>query len=284
MTLLIILALISQLLKPEGLAISYYTNILGDYQSENAVYFWGTKNYYGYYLLPYITVLYLRKDLCGRKKLKVLDKVMCLISVLIVILTGSTTSLICLITFLLFRNLFCFKVRNKEIYNIFVNAKFITVMYLVSFFVFVILGIEGGIMTFISNLFNKPFVLTGRIDIWDGAIQLIIKNMIIGYGYDSIIPHVGYYWYAHNLILDILIQGGIISLSVFICIIYLSFKRLNKINSKSVIKLDIICYLFALSLSMLVESGVKTNPFLYLGFYFSYTAITLELIRKNNIA
>ncbi|WP_421535690.1 O-antigen ligase family protein [Priestia sp. D3YE.R1] len=90
-------------------------------------------------------------------------------------------------------------------------------------------NIQNAFSFLIENILGKSLTLTGRTVIWESAKKMIIESPIFGYGTRQkgyIIHFSGSDWYAHNFILDILIQGGALLLMAFIFIIYRCYKSL----------------------------------------------------------
>lgn len=108
----------------------------------------------------------------------------------------------------------------------------------ISFFVLVVyLGnsIEGvGLLTeFVENILSKDTSFSNRTDLWFASIQQIIQSPWIGYGpqgIDWMVSHIGGSG-PHNLLLMILLQGGLLLLSIFVGIVFSVFRVLYKQNS-----------------------------------------------------
>ena len=70
-------------------------------------------------------------------------------------------------------------------------------------------------------MLHKSITFTGRTDIWDIALKLIKNSPIFGYGvYEGhgLIFVRGQYYYAHNAVLEVLLQGGAVSLFFYAAI------------------------------------------------------------------
>lgn len=101
-------------------------------------------------------------------------------------------------------------------------AIFILIYYfkIQNLFSFIIVGILG-----------KDITLTGRIGLWERAIEMIGQKWLFGWGNwnrGAIILRDYYYWYAHNLILDILLEGGLITFGAFSLLIYRMGKEIRR--------------------------------------------------------
>ena len=86
---------------------------------------------------------------------------------------------------------------------------------------------------FVENILSKDTSFSNRTDLWFASIQQIIQSPWIGYGPQSIdwmVSHIGGSG-PHNLLLMILLQGGLLLLSIFVGIVFSVFRVLYKQNS-----------------------------------------------------
>lgn len=108
-------------------------------------------------------------------------------------------------------------------------------------------GIENNELAvyFIEDILGKDITFTQRTFMWDSASKIFVLSPLYGYGYVH-----GEWYYSnmsshamgpHNYIWSLLIYGGILLLSVFTYISYLSFRRIIEIDDR------IILLLYALS-------------------------------------
>ncbi len=92
--------------------------------------------------------------------------------------------------------------------------------------------------SFVESALGKDVTFSGRTFIWKDSLDLIYQKPAIGWGYRSA------EWYqehfsvvnSHNLILSILLKGGVLLLLNYIIIVLLAFKNttLSKHNSNTV--------------------------------------------------
>lgn len=94
-------------------------------------------------------------------------------------------------------------------------------------------------LDYVMNLlFNKDATFTGRIFIWRDALFKISQSPILGYGryaaQASLLPSgYEYMWtMSHNQILEIMMQGGVILLTVWAMLIGTMVKTINRLDSK----------------------------------------------------
>lgn len=106
-------------------------------------------------------------------------------------------------------------------------------LHIIFFFSVEVMHIQDLFSWLLTDVLGKMGSLIFRIMIWDYAIQLFIKSPLIGYGMQDIYvrttelrsPH-GVH--AHNMVLELLYQGGIIGFVLFILIVVVAGKKLMK--------------------------------------------------------
>lgn len=174
------------------------------------------------------------------------------VSILPLAIVGSMTSLTGIFLFLIF----CFIPSNN-----FIKLGIIALIGLVILFqIFICFqgkGLEGNPLAvfIIQDILNKDMTFTYRTDMWENAKQLFFDSPIFGYGV------VDGDWYnihlsswakgPHNTIWDILINGGVILLSIYTYINYLVFSKLPSTHDK--FSLIIFAAITSLNLMMVME-------------------------------
>ena len=100
---------------------------------------------------------------------------------------------------------------------------------------------------------------TGRSLLWSNSIQLIKKSPIIGYGMKNIgyLSVWGGYFSSHNIILEMLLQGGIIALILWISSLLDCFSCLKKIDNK-MIKRILVSTIFVILIAFMMEAMVHS--------------------------
>lgn len=100
----------------------------------------------------------------------------------------------------------------------------------------------------VETVLGKSLTFTGRLDIWLLAVGMIVQHPVLGYGVGGNINIWSTQWYAHNQILEILLEGGAIALLVFSlifrCVIHRSqnTKISYAFRSMAVILPCILCF------------------------------------------
>ena len=261
MSLFIAIGLITSILFPNGIGKLPYTAIDG-YVSYTEVYFWGHKNYYPYQIIPYLSIILLNKEYYSRKKICGISYIIwTVIASTEIVLAGSSTGILAVG---IFWSIYLIAKYGKKIAYALIDIRIFFGIYIVLFISIVVIGNVGGLISGIAILLGKSSNFTGRTTIWLRALKLIPNHFFLGYGKSTVIPSSGYYWYAHNLILDILIQGGIVALLIFGALLVYCFWHSSKQNIK--MNAALWGWLAAFILIFLDESIVKNALFLYLLF------------------
>ena len=124
---------------------------------------------------------------------------------------------------------------------------------------FLILGNNSIISSVLSMITGKG-TFTGRNLLWQSAIELIKKSPILGYGRSEI----GYIkiWYgyfsSHNMLLETLLQGGIIALFLWFCTLFSAFKKIKFIK-QHMLKRILILGVFIILVALLMEAQVHST-------------------------
>ena len=115
---------------------------------------------------------------------------------------------------------------------------------------------------------------SGRDEIYINAINMIMKRPILGYGI------YGVEGYPHNIILEILIHGGVIYLA-FVLFVFICFINKLRVLIRKNCKYRIISIIFIYPIIMLLFSGTYTN-FSELWFVLSLVFSCKSTIIKEN--
>lgn len=141
------------------------------------------------------------------------------------------------------------------------------------FFVFIILlKMQNLFRWLIEGILGKWNSLMGRITLWDRYLGFISERFVFGYGVeDSMLRRIkgGYKWasYAHNLLLELMYQGGIINLLLFTIIVIVAGRNIYKYRDTAESKIIAIAFL-GWCLQNLVEAFM--SPFLMGMFVIAY--------------
>lgn len=157
----------------------------------------------------------------------------------------STTSLIMIVIFAIFLLTYRWKAWKKIL-----DFRVVITVFVALFLLIVMFNIQSHFANFLENVLQKEVTLTGRDYIWEQAKSYIVKSPIIGYGmedFEILMSKFGIN-HVHDIILDILYNGGMIALSIYFVILNLCKKQLNKDRNSfilNVISIGIFIYLFS---------------------------------------
>ena len=135
-----------------------------------------------------------------------------------------------------------------------VNEKFVMAFHAICFFLIIFVRelFQEPLNQLMNVLFGKDATFTGRIYIWRVALAQIIRSPIWGYGkygtqYAILPSEYEYAWtMAHNQILDLMLRGGIIVLSLWLCVLFVIMRtnRQTKTIYSKMSTYTMFCLLF----------------------------------------
>lgn len=126
--------------------------------------------------------------------------------------------------------------RKKYISKL-VNRYWIFLVYAIVFVMFVVFQRFEMFKFIIVDILHKNMSISNRTTIWSYYIALIAKNIILGYGTTNeggLMNWNGTVWYAHNQILDIFVQGGVLAFVAFCIMVMISKKHIDKSNTETI--------------------------------------------------
>lgn len=243
----VVCQLISEILWPNGMPGDLYKN-----NEYNPLYFMTLDNGTTNLVCLCISLILLNIIEKANKKQKVVVEYMqIMICILTALFSGSTTALICSCLIVMFGIL----AKNKKL-KIFEKSSMIFVIYLIITF---IMFNENNIFSLFFAKVTGKIGFTGRNYLWSNAIELIKNSFFVGYG----IKNKGYlsvwngYYSSHNIILEILLQGGIIALILWISCLLNCFSSMKKIGNL-VIKRILIASIFVILIALMMEATVHS--------------------------
>lgn len=140
-----------------------------------------------------------------------------------------------------------------------VNIKLLYLTFLALQICLVFLRIQEVFSFIIVDILGKNIFFTGRTEIWDLSYILIKKSPIIGYGvyegYGLTFWHNKFY-YSHNAILEVMLQGGVISLILFAILFIVSGISLYKFRDNYISGI-ITAAIFSMLVTMLMEAYIN---------------------------
>ena len=151
----------------------------------------------------------------------------------------------------------------------------ISIAYLIIYLGVVVFRIQDVFSGLIVNVLHKDITFTGRTYLWDMAMAYIIEKPYWGYGITEkfLTMKSGISYSPHNLILQILLTGGFLSLGLFLILYCVSARKLVRkhYTFSSLISVAFFAYLIA----SLTEATMNTQ-YLYFLFVIAYNIGTIE--------
>lgn len=250
-----------------------YPNGLYTVESYHAAHFLGDDNAIGYVVIPgvVVTVLYSHYKYGMLKWFAIMQIVMAGFSFF------SRLAMSSIVCFSIFVLLYYTARTNKTITpHIFPIIVFSAACLLFSGFISNTLG------AFIEWAFGKSVTFSGRLTLWEQAIDMIIQSPLIGYGG---FLDVGRFtsenrmwtYPAHTTYLQLLLDGGIVILGLFMIITIIVFNNLNRYKN-NILSQIVSIGLFTIMIHYLFEqSGLFHLFILYC------IALNIEkLLERNN--
>jgi len=243
----------------------------------------GQPNFFASWLLLVLPLpLFLLKKV-KEKYLRIFLFISFIVILLAIFTTGSRAAWLSIL-FLLFL-LYIFLLRS-QLFSW--KKKIIASVFIVLFSALSLFSIEFMMPGRITQMLNlKTGSTSARIDFYKAGIDAIIEKPLVGYGQENVQEkYVSYYtsnWgihsdvnqvpdRAHNLILDILLSGGIILFIAFLFLYFDFFRKSYYLCFKDkknylicALSLGVIAYLFSLLFGFSIPSGEF--------YFFSYLAI-----------
>ncbi len=264
---IIIINLLTIILIPKGLYI--------DDRGWTDNWILGYRNLHLYYFLPYIAICGINEYLKNGK----IGKRFYLMSGLIVFsafMCKSTTALLAMTVLFVLIVLF----EHRKLPRFF-SVRNICIVSLVISILFVFFSFQNYFSDFIENVLGKSATFSNRTIIWEKASSEFLKNPIWGYGrisYKGLFAgtEIGH---MHNMFLDILIQGGIILMSIFALII---ISVSQKIEACKIAPMKNICmFVFSGYAVLFISEARRDTTMLFL--YLSVCYYLPFLIKKYQI-
>lgn len=272
MCILMLINLGSMILFPNGIPADLYHN------QENALYFMTNDNGSTLFLIFVMTLILLDGQV-NRKNRNYKNGILLFSSFLSALLSRSATAIVSL-TLLLF-GLFVIK-KSKRIWK--AMPKIIFILYMMLLLYLFTLQ-DSAVMEYVmTHILHRSGTFTGRYELWRTAWKMIGSQPWLGYGrlnHDYIAAWGGYFS-SHNMIIEILLQGGMIALIAFASLMNIVIQRMriaffNKLA---------VCMALALAVILtaaLMEAAVHSVYIfgLFIISYYSIELIEEEAIKKD---
>lgn len=180
----------------------------------------------------------------------------------------STTAYILILLLIIFTFILDkFKVNFRINFNL---CFLCVVLFMIGISVF---KVQNNYASFFQSYLNKDITLTGRTRIWDRTIEYIKHKPLVGYGLESnivMISKVGFN-HIHNIFLELLYKGGIVTMLVYCTIIWIIGSQLKKLNNSNLYNmLTLFFIIFLLICQFDYYNYIYVCYFLYMILYHGY--------------
>ena len=171
------------------------------------------------------------------------------------------------------------------------NIKYITIMFLFSACIFVILQLSFNIVEVFVTSLGRDMTFTDRVSLWRDLLEFDI-NPVIGVGYDSfwIMDRMQILWetrwwrpnQAHNGYLDVYLELGMLGLFIWLVIIATTFRNISK-----VLLIDFnygrfqMAFLFIFLLFNITEANLKIRTTMFFLFILTTLYTNHNILSKN---
>lgn len=167
------------------------------------------------------------------------------------------------------------------------NIWFVIVLGLLANYLVVFLNIAQYFEWLISDILGKSLSLSGRTEIWSLATDIVKRKLLFGYGMaeDGGFVYWNYsgpyeYWQAHNQWLQLLYDGGLLLVAVFIALLGVMGKKLKYTDGKiSAVLLACI----ASFMVMMITEIYSYTPYLFIIIFLSQYLDCFTKYKKLNL-
>lgn len=142
---------------------------------------------------------------------------------------------------------------------------------------------------FFEKVLNKSATLTDRVLLWDRAVAIVREKLLFGHGMaenGNFVPgpaslNANALWQAHNQWLQILYDGGLLTLVTFLQLIFMSHRGLDSTCARRP-RAALLAGMFSIFVMMTVEIFSYT-PYFFLLIFIGYYANSLQQVDEVRI-
>lgn len=256
--------------------ISYFMFPEGLYKTDSFQKGWilGIENQFAFLIVPGISLIILY-SWYKYNKISLISWILLIMSVLTVIKAWSATAIVSLF-FIIISFSLNLKKKIKPVYSFFR----LSIIYAVVWLVLVRFNSLESFQAIIVDLLNKDLTLSGRTRIWAVVFDAIPQSLWYGYGINTkVLAGVHTYFVAHNMILQTLLDNGLIGLILLILCIIIAGFNLQKFRY-SRYSVMLLIGMFAILIGGLTESYRLNYLFLFLILSFNISFLDKETRRQ----
>jgi O-antigen ligase len=243
------------LIYPHGIPANLYLN-----NNLNPLYFLTIDNGLSIYILPFFMFMALNL-IFSKKRPGVVAVFMMLMCLATLFQVDSVTGIIACV-FLCFSIAFWVSSKRAKHHK----PGILLVLYCALFITIIVLN-QNDIFSFIiQGILGRTATFTGRTILWKESIQMISQSPLIGYGFplnrSGHLAVWGAYFSSHDFILELLLDGGFFSLTLFLWTFSLAYKALST-NWENATSRLVFFTIYSFLIVFLMESF--TNTFVFYG-------------------
>jgi len=202
--------------------------------TSNQAWFLGLRNSHSFWMMLLCMIFYMKYNSCKKRLGMFIEAIIVVVVTVYSLLnnggSGALVAAILICFYIIFRN-YLFKFSLHYVY-LFANAFF--------FLFVVVLQAHEYILRNIVESLNRDVTFTGRTYVWKAALAWWQKSPIWGWGIENdlvILRKIGVtgdtaFIKCHNLCVDLLYSGGIVTLILFICMILLIIYKNKKTDAR----------------------------------------------------
>lgn len=191
-------------------------------------FFLGHENNAIEYIIPLIGLAMLESSL-RKDRLDLHVLVLILASMVVVIMTWSANAIVCVSVFLVFYFVAETPFSRFFRWSYFLGASIAATLLLAVF------QLQEKFAWFIVNVLKKNMTLSKRTVIWEKSIPWIVKRPITGYGLElpaERFTRINAVNSCHNYYLDLLYNGGIVLLAIYIAMLVMCVTRISQVTDR----------------------------------------------------
>lgn len=182
-----------------------------------------------------IQILMIINQLLYKKKINKIVMLSYVLVTIAYIYVNSSTAMICFLLGLILCYI-VFRIDRQSKFWKRINYKKGIVFIVLFVVLIVVFRLQYIFEDLIVNLLGKSLTLTRRTEIWDNAIKMIFKKPILGIGlqsdlYNYLIFRINH---VHNILLELLYEGGTISMVFFITGVHLYCRNIKPYKSHKI--------------------------------------------------
>lgn len=262
--------LISLYLYPDGLYIIERSSI-GSSQG----WILGVENQFAYVIIPG-AIFNVLNSLYKYNKINIFTWITIGISFLSLIKVWTATGIVSLLFVIIFALLMSFKKKVK-----FINFNVIVVFYIIIWYSVINIEKVRPIQYLVVEVLNKDLTLSFRTIIWDKVLEVIPNSLLFGHGINTyVLAGKVTSFAAHNLLLQIILDSGVIGILLFLICIIVAGKNLQSYKENT-LSLIILVGIFSIMIGGIAESYRTTYLFVLLMLAYNINLITDSFNLRN---